>query len=107
MRPFVALYVGGMGSKKQNFYNALMRRYGFEAEADEVQDLYLAGKKDEAAAKLPTELIDKVCLVGPKDLIRERLAVYREAGVGTMVVTPVAFEPDARSQMMRDLAEAL
>ena len=73
MRPYIALYVGGMGSRKQNFYNALVQRYGFEAAAKEVQDLYLEGKKDEAAAALPAELIDMVALCGPRDAARERL----------------------------------
>ncbi len=67
MRPILALYVGGMGSREKNFYNALVRRYGFEDAAKEVQDLYLDGKKDEAAAALPAELIDRVSLCGPKD----------------------------------------
>jgi F420-dependent oxidoreductase-like protein len=107
MRPFIALYVGGMGSKKQNFYNALMRRYGFEAEAEEIQNLYLDGKKDEAAAKIPAEMIDQVCLVGPKEKVVERLGVYRDAGVGSLIVTPVAFEPEARAEMLRTVAEAL
>ena len=107
MRPFIALYVGGMGSKKQNFYNALMRRYGFEAEAEEVQNLYLEGKKDEAASKLPDALIDQVCLIGPKEQVAERLEVYRAAGVGTLVITPIAFEQGARSKMLREVAEAL
>ena len=88
MRHYVALYVGGMGSRKQNFYNALVQRYGFEDAAREVQDLYLEGRKDEAAAALPGELIDTVALVGPADLVRERLAVYREAGVGTLMISP-------------------
>ena len=73
MRPFLALYVGGMGSREQNFYNALVRRYGFEEAAQEVQDLYLEGKKDEAAAALPAELIDMTSLCGPADRVRERL----------------------------------
>jgi F420-dependent oxidoreductase-like protein len=107
MRPFLALSVGGMGSRKQNFYNALVRRYGFEEAADEVQDLYLEGKKEEAAAALPDELIDTTTLVGPRDVIAERLAVYRDAGVGTLMVTPVAFEPEERKSMVRDLAEML
>src|SRR3954463_1694222 len=68
MRPFVALYVGGMGSRRQNFYNALVRRYGFEAAAKEVQDLYLEGKKEEAMTALPGELLDKVSLCGPPDV---------------------------------------
>jgi F420-dependent oxidoreductase-like protein len=107
MRPFIALYVGGMGSKKQNFYNALMRRYGFEAEAEEIQNLYLDGKKEEAAAKIPVGLIDQICLVGPKEKVAERLAVYKDAGVGTLNVTPVAHDPESRNQMMRAIAEAL
>jgi F420-dependent oxidoreductase-like protein len=105
MRPFLALYVGGMGSRKQNFYNALVRRYGFDEAADEVQDLYLAGKKDEAAAALPAELIDKTSLCGPADRIKERLDVYRDAGVGTLITAPVAFDPEERKRIVRQLAE--
>src|SRR5919206_1877592 len=105
MRPVLALYVGGMGSRKQNFYNNLVQRYGFEDAAKEVQDLYLEGKKDEAAAALPGELIDKVSLCGPKDRIKERLELYREAGVGTLMVTPMAWTADGRSEMMRTVAE--
>ena len=107
MRPFLALYVGGMGSREKNFYNALVRRYGFDEAAEEVQELYLAGKKEEAAAALPDELIDTTTLVGPKDKIAERLSVYRDAGVGTLIVTPVAFEAEERKQMVRDIAEML
>src|ERR1700742_5210598 len=73
MRHFIALYVGGMGSRKQNFYNALVRRYGFEDAAEQVQSLYLEGRKDEAAAALPGKLIDAVSLVGPPDVVRSRL----------------------------------
>ncbi len=105
MRPFLALYVGGMGSRKQNFYNALVRRYGFEEAADEVQNLYLSGKKDEAAAALPAELIDMTSLCGPPDRIRERLEVYRDAGVGTLITTPVAFDPEERKRIIRELTE--
>src|SRR6476619_6122004 len=74
MRPILALYVGGMGSREKNFYNQLVRRYGFEDAAQEVQDLYLDGKKDEAAAALPDDLIDTVTLCGPKEAVRDRLA---------------------------------
>lgn len=105
MRHYVALYVGGMGSRKQNFYNALMRRYGFEEAADTVQELYLAGKKDEAAASLPGELIDTVALVGPRDVVRERLAVYRDAGVGTLMVSPMAWTFEERVAQLRTIAE--
>ncbi|MBV9214322.1 MAG: LLM class F420-dependent oxidoreductase [Actinobacteria bacterium] len=107
MRPFLALYVGGMGSREQNFYNAMARRYGFEDAAREVQDLYLEGKKEEAAAKLPAELIDMVSLVGPRDRVRERLAMLREAGVGTLITTPFALDLDRRIQMIRELAKLL
>jgi F420-dependent oxidoreductase-like protein len=105
MRPFLALYVGGMGSKQKNFYNAMMRRYGFEEAAETVQDLYLEGKKAEAAAALPEDFIDSVCLVGPADRVGERLAVYRDAGVGTLLTTIVAPDLDARVGMIRQLAE--
>ena len=76
MRPYVALYVGGMGSRKKNFYNALVQRYGFEDAAREVQDLYLEGKKDEAAAALPAELIDTVTLCRPG---RRRARAHRRS----------------------------
>jgi F420-dependent oxidoreductase-like protein len=105
LRHITALYVGGMGSREKNFYNQLVRRYGFEEAAQEVQDLYLDGKKDEAAAALPAELIDTIALVGPADRIRERLEAYREAGVGTLITTPVAFDPGARTAMVRQFAE--
>jgi len=104
-RPFLALYIGGMGSRKQNFYNSLVQRYGFEEAAREVQDLYLEGKREEAMAALPDALIDKVSLVGPPDLVRERLAVFRDAGVGTLGVTPLAFDRPGRLEQLRLLAE--
>jgi F420-dependent oxidoreductase-like protein len=105
MRPFIALYVGGMGSRKQNFYNQLVQRYGFEDAAREVQDLYLDGKREEAMAKLPDELIDMVALAGPPDHVRERLAVYRDAGVGTLGVTPMAWDREGRLEQLRLIAE--
>jgi F420-dependent oxidoreductase-like protein len=105
MRPVLALYVGGMGSRKQNFYNALVKRYGFEKAADEVQDLYLGGKKEEAMAALPAELIDMVSLCGPRERIAERLELYREAGVGTLVVSAAAYTPEQRVATLRTLAE--
>ena len=105
MRPFIALYVGGMGSRKQNFYNQLVQRYGFEDAAREVQDLYLDGKREEAMAKLPDELIDLVALAGPPDHVRERLAVYRDAGVGTLGITPMAWDREGRLEQLRLIAE--
>jgi F420-dependent oxidoreductase-like protein len=105
MRPFIALYVGGMGSRKQNFYNNLVQRYGFEREAGEIQDLYLEGKREEAMAKIPDQLIDLVSLCGPKDVVKERLAIYRDAGVGTLGVTPLAFTKEDRLAQLRLIAE--
>jgi F420-dependent oxidoreductase-like protein len=105
MRHYVALYVGGMGSRKQNFYNALVQRYGFEDAAREVQELYLAGKKDEAAAALPGELLDAVSLCGPRDVVRERLEIYRQAGVGTLIVSPMAWTFPDRLEQLRLVAE--
>ncbi|HEV2980644.1 MAG TPA: LLM class F420-dependent oxidoreductase [Solirubrobacteraceae bacterium] len=105
MRPFIALYVGGMGSRKQNFYNQLVSRYGYEDDAKRIQDLYLEGKRDEAMAAIPDELIDTVSLCGPPDHVRERLAVYRDAGVGTLGVTPTAFTLDERLEQLRLVAE--
>jgi F420-dependent oxidoreductase-like protein len=105
VRPFMALYVGGMGSREKNFYNTLVQRYGFEDAAKEVQDLYLDGKKDEAAAALPDELIDLVSLVGPADRVRERLRAYADAGVGTLGISPMAWTREERIRQLRLVAE--
>jgi F420-dependent oxidoreductase-like protein len=105
MRPFIALYVGGMGSRDQNFYNRVVQRYGFADAALQIQDLYLEGKREEAMAAIPDELIDTVSLCGPADVVRERLAVYRDAGVGTLGVTPTAFTAPERLEQLRLLAE--
>ena len=105
MRPILALYVGGMGSREKNFYNALVQRYGFEDAAREVQDLYLDGKKEEAAAALPAELIDTVTMCGPEDRVRDRLAVYAQAGVGTLGVSPMAFDAESRLEQLKLVAE--
>ncbi len=105
MRPFLALYIGGMGSREQNFYNRLAQRYGFADAAKKVQDLYLDGKREEAGAALPDELIDLVSLCGPKDVVRERLAVFRDAGVGTLGVTPMAWTAEERLTQLRLVAE--
>jgi F420-dependent oxidoreductase-like protein len=107
MRPFIALYVGGMGSRDKNFYNQLVRRYGFEDAASEIQDLYLEGKKQEAAAAIPPELIDLVTMCGPRERVAERLEVYREAGVGTLIASVMAPESELRRRTVRELAEML
>ena len=92
-RPSVALYVGGMGARGQNFYNSLVQRYGFEAEAAVVQDLYLSGKKHEAAAAVPDELLEKTSLIGTAGYVRDRIAAFAEAGVTVLNVVPVDAEP--------------
>ena len=86
LKPHVALYVGGMGAKGKNFYNALVRRYGWEAEAETIQDLYLAGHMREAIAAVPDELVDGVSLVGPKERIAERLEAWKETPVTALLV---------------------
>jgi F420-dependent oxidoreductase-like protein len=105
MRPFLALYVGGMGSRERNFYNQLVQRYGFEDDARRVQDLYLEGRKDEAAAALPGELIDAVSLCGPADVVRDRLELFRAAGVGTLIVSPMSWSFEDRRRQLRLVAE--
>ncbi len=105
MRPFIGLYVGGMGSRKQNFYNTLVQRYGFEDAAKEVQDLYLDGKKDEACAAIPDGLIDTIAICGPPEHVRERLAAYKAAGVHTLGVAPMAFDKAGRLEQLRLIAE--
>ena len=86
VKPQLALYVGGMGARGQNYYNALVARYGYEAEAKEIQDLYLGGKKMEAIAAVPDALVDEVALVGPRERIADRLEAWRESGVTSLLV---------------------
>ena len=86
LRPHVALYVGGMGAKGRNFYNSLVRRYGWEEDAERIQELYLAGKQREAIAAVPDELVDAVSLIGPKERIAERLEAWRKTPVTTLVL---------------------
>ena len=86
MKPQIALYIGGMGAKGRNFYNDLAQRYGFEAEAATIQELYLEGKKMEATMAVPDELVDEVSLVGPKDMLKDRIDVWKDAGIGTLII---------------------
>jgi F420-dependent oxidoreductase-like protein len=101
LRPHVALYVGGMGARGRNFYNSLVRRYGWEDEAERIQELYLSGKQREAIAAVPDELVDAVSLVGPKERIAERLEAWRETPVTTLVLGTT--QPEA----LQTLAELL
>ncbi|GAA4094507.1 LLM class F420-dependent oxidoreductase [Actinomadura miaoliensis] len=104
-RPMAALYIGGMGAKGKNFYNDLCRRYGWEKEAEEIQDLYLDGKKDEAAAKVPYELLQKMSLIGSEGHVRERLAAMKESGVTTLNVTPIAGDHKGRLALVEKIKE--
>jgi F420-dependent oxidoreductase-like protein len=100
-RAAAALYIGGMGAKGKNFYNALACRYGFEKEAAEIQDLYLSGKKAEAAALVPQELLEGTSLCGPEGYIKERLAAFAEAGVTHLNVTPLGGDPVEITERLR------
>ncbi len=88
-RPMLALYFGGMGARGKNFYNDVLCRYGFEKEADGIQDAYLGGRKKEAAAMVPKQLVDGLCLVGDEAFVKDRIAAYEEAGVTVLNVQPV------------------
>jgi len=106
-RPYTALYVGGMGSAKQNFYNQLAQRMGFEAAAAEVQQKYLSGDKQGAAAAIPHDLIDKTALLGSVDRIADRMKEYAAAGVTTLSLNPAGFTLEERIASLRAGTEAL
>jgi len=99
MKPFIALYIGGMGAKGKNFYNDLACRCGYGESAQQIQDLYLSGKKMEATMAVPDELVDELTLVGSKERVADRLDAWRDAGVTTMILSTT----DVRT--MRTLAE--
>ena len=101
-RPMIALYVGGMGARGRNFYNDLACRYGFEAEATKIQDLYLDGKKDEAAAAVPDGLLEAATICGPEGYVRDRIAAYKAAGVTSLNVTPIASDIPALVTQLKD-----
>jgi len=107
VRPYAALYVGGMGSRQQNFYNQLATRMGYGDAARQVQDLYLAKQHRDAAAAVPMEFIDRTSLLGPVDRIADRLVAYAESGVTTLSVTPFTADVEAGVRALRDLAGAL
>ncbi|WP_017588821.1 LLM class F420-dependent oxidoreductase [Nocardiopsis ganjiahuensis] len=103
-RPMIALYVGGMGAKGKNFYNTVAQRYGYEEAAEKIQDLYLAGKKDEAAAAVPDEFVELTNLVGPESYVRERVEAFRAAGVTQLNVTPVGENPAKLIEKVKEWA---
>ncbi|MBV9279190.1 MAG: LLM class flavin-dependent oxidoreductase, partial [Chloroflexi bacterium] len=100
LRPHLALYIGGMGSREQNFHLNVVARMGYEEVARQVQDLYLAGHKKEAMAAIPTSLVEEVALIGPPDKIREELAMWRESLLTTLVV-------GAPAHQLRSIAEVM
>ncbi len=104
IRPELALYIGGMGARAKNYYNDVAIKLGYEAEAKTIQDLYLDGKKIEAAAAVPDKLIDEISLCGPAERIRDRLGAWKDAAksghLGTMVLKGASVED------MRVVAEA-
>jgi F420-dependent oxidoreductase-like protein len=104
-RPFFALYIGGMGARGQNFYHALATRLGYGDAADQIQDAYLDGRKAEAEALVPDELLEKTSLIGPEGYVRERLEAFREAGVTTLTVTPLAPDHAGRVHLIERVAE--
>lgn len=104
LKPHLALYIGGMGARTRNFYNELICRYGYEEAARTIQDLYLAGKKKEAALAVPDALVDEVALCGPPERIADRLAAWRDAGVTTLII---ATDRRETVRLMADLVARL
>lgn len=105
--PYAALYVGGMGSREQNFYNRLAVRMGFAQEAARVQDLYLAGRHRDAADAVPRDFIDATSLVGPRSRIRSRLHAHADAGVTTLAISPSVMQREERLATLREMAAIL
>jgi F420-dependent oxidoreductase-like protein len=107
VRAYAALYIGGMGSREKNFYNQLAVRMGYDAEAAEVQRLYLDREYRAAAAAVPFEFIDRTSLIGPPERVQERLHAYADAGVTTLTVAAYAGSLDDRIQTLRSMADLL
>ena len=104
-RAMVALYVGGMGARDRNFYNQLFQRYGYEAEAKEIQDLYLDGKKQEAAAAVPSSFLEETSLCGDEGYIKDRIAQFKDAGVTVLNITPIAPDLEGQQRMVAKVKE--
>jgi F420-dependent oxidoreductase-like protein len=107
IRPFSALYIGGMGSREKNFYNQLASRMGYEKEAIEIQDKYMAKDYSGAAAAVPLEFIDSTSLIGPRDRVKDRLSAFADAGVTTLTIATYAGSLDDRVATLRTMAEVL
>ena len=107
LKPHLALYVGGMGAKGKNFYNALARRYGWEDAAERIQELYLAGHQREAIAAVPDELVRQISLIGPQGFVAERVAAFADAGVTTLLATPLSTDRDESVRYVQELRPLL
>ncbi|GFG98696.1 LLM class F420-dependent oxidoreductase [Mycobacterium timonense] len=105
VKPHLALYIGGMGAKGKNFYHTLATKYGYGPQADRIQELYLSGDKDGAAKVVPDDLVRDVNLIGTREFVKERLAAYREAGVTTLNVAPIASTTAERIKLIEALRE--
>jgi F420-dependent oxidoreductase-like protein len=103
VKPHLALYIGGMGAKGKNFYHTLATRYGYGPQADRIQELYLAGDKERAAKAVPDELVRDVSLIGTPGFVKERVAAFREAGVTTLNVVPIAETAADRVKLIETL----
>ena len=106
-KPQLALYIGGMGAKGRNFYHNIATKYGFGEVANLIQELYLSGRKAEAIAAVPDDLVRSVSLIGPKNYVRERIAAFAEAGVTTLLATPVATDGAEYVRYVEDLQQLL
>ncbi|TDK91316.1 LLM class F420-dependent oxidoreductase [Mycolicibacterium mucogenicum] len=105
IKPHIALYIGGMGAKGKNFYHNVATKYGYGAEADRIQELYLAGDKDGAAKVVPDELVRDISLIGSREFVKERVAAFREAGVTVLNVVPMGATTADRVKLIEDLRE--
>ncbi|MCX4092708.1 LLM class F420-dependent oxidoreductase [Nocardia sp. alder85J] len=105
VKPHLALYIGGMGAKGKNFYHALATKYGYGAAADRIQELYLAGKKEEATRAVPDELVRAVSLIGPAGFVKERVAAFAAAGVTVLNVVPMAATSADRVKLIEQLRD--
>jgi len=106
-KPHLALYIGGMGARGQNFYHKLATRYGYSEVADHIQDLFLSGRKAEAVAAVPDELVRQVSLIGPRGFVKERIAAFAEAGVTTLLATPVTSDGAEYVSYVEELQQLL
>jgi Luciferase-like monooxygenase len=106
LRPFIALYVGGMGAQGRNFYNDIATAYGFGDAAREIQDHYLAGRKREAEAAVPAALLEGLTLIGPAGYVRDRLLAFRDAGVTYLNAEPAGPDRVATMAALRTILDS-